>query len=105
MIYCQDGIQVYFETHVTHGHYELQTSDINGRPYFKMKYFGLWFDGVDRWWIGLDSQKGESKGYAYYHKDVFCPHQLSELNWRIWDHSEWSDAGNDLRITCKCTFI
>ena len=116
MNYCQDGLQVYFKTepetatefffqlHLS-GHYELQPNDVNGRPYFKMGSFGLWWDGIDRWWISSNDFVGQAIGYANYEKDVFCPHQLSEWNWRVWDGSDWTTAGNDLGISCKCIII
>ena len=56
----------------THGHYELQSNYVNGRPYFKMGDKGLWWDGIQDWCIGHDSSKGQSIGLAYYTKDVFC---------------------------------
>ena len=112
MNYCQDGLQVYFATETQqytlvpiYGHYELQPNDVNGRPYFKKDSFGFWYDGLGYWWIGLDSEKGQSIGYAFYDKDVFCPHQLSGLNWILTDGNYWYVAGNDLVITCKCIFI
>ena len=109
MNYCQDGLQVYFATETQqynssniYGHYELQTNDVNGRPYFKMGSYGLWWDIKDfKWMIGPDSMKGEPIGsYAYYRKDVFCPDQLSEWNWLL----GWNHAGNDLGTTC-CKYM
>ena len=114
MNYCQDGLQVYFATETQqytyvpiYGHYELQPNDVNGRSYFKMGSYGLWWDGIIMWWIGFDSKKGQSIGIAAYDQDVFCPHQLSEWDWLLWDGINWywSAAGNDLGITCKCIFI
>ena len=111
MNYCQDGLQVYFATETQqnnstniYGHYELQTNDVNGRPYFKMGYFGFWWDIRDlKWMIGLDSEKGETLSFAYYRKDVFCPHQLSEWDWLLAADVFWYHAGNDLGTTCcKC---
>ena len=103
--HCQNGIQVYFgtETQYFHtplyGHYELQLDPVNDKPYFKMDIYGLWWvNGY--WFIGWDSNKGKMVGYAYYHKNVYCPSQLSELDWSIWDGSAWIDAGNNLGITC-----
>ena len=107
--YCQDGLQVYFATETQqydyapiYGHYELQPNDVNGRPYFKMGYLGLWWDGIQFWWIGYDSHKGQSIGFAYYEKDVFCPNQLSERNWGLWDGTDMKISGNKLGISCKC---
>ena len=114
MNYCQDGLQVYFATETQqytyepiYGHYELQLNDVNGRPYFKMGSLGFWYDGLGFWWIGSDSKKGQSFGFARYLKDVFCPHQVSELKWVLFDGYNWyADLyGNDLVITCKCIFI
>ena len=115
MNYCQDGLQVYFATETydsiygrpTDGHYELQPKDVNGRTYFKMGSYGFWWNNKNYlWMIGEDSMKGESAGYAYYDKDVFCPHQLSEWNWLLMDPKYgWYNAGNDLGITCKFIFF
>ena len=112
MNYCQDGLKVYFATETQqytanqiYGHYELQPNDVNGRPYFKMGSFGFWYNGLGLWWIGDDFKKGQSIGFGFYEKDVFCPHQLSELSWPLWDGTDWSFAENDLVVTCKCFFI
>ena len=109
MNYCQDGLQVYFAAEyanaIIHGHYELQPNDVNGRPYFKMDIYGFWWDGIDTWHIGDDIHKGQTFGLAYYYKDVFCPHQLSELNWVFFDATNHYSAGNLLSISCKCVFI
>ena len=116
MNYCQDGIQVYFATATQqytyapiYGHYELQPNDVNGRPYFKMGSIqgslGFWYDGLGDWWIGFDIKRGQSIGFAHYNKDVFCPHQLSELNWGLKLENNAYNAENDLAITCKCIFI
>ena len=48
---------------------------------------------------------GQPFGIAHYEKDVFCPHQLSELNWRLWDGNNLYPAGNNLVISCKCIYI
>ena len=109
--YCQDGILVYFGTETQqygvsiYGHYELQPGEVNGRPYFKMGSMGLWWDGIEDWWIGFDSKKGQSIGYAYYTKDVFCPHQLTEWNWVLYYGTDWKTAGKDLGISCKYIFV
>ena len=111
MNYCQDGIQVYFRKIITinailktiYGHYELQPEDVNGRPYFKMGIWGIWWDGIDQWWIGYNSGKGLSQGFAHYTKDAFCPHQLSDWKWLLWYENPdlWQFAGPYLGITCK----
>ena len=110
--YCQDGLQVYFATETQqytwasiYGHYELQPNAVNGRPYFKMGSYGIWWDGISHWWISVNSVVGQSIGHAWYDKDVFCPHQLSEWDWAIHDGSDWHYVENNLGITCKCIFI
>ena len=112
MNYCQDGIEVYYGTETQqyttfpiYGHYELKPGDVNGRPYFNMGSRGLWSDGTGNWWIGSDSHKGQSYGFAYYTKDVFCPHQLTEWNWVLSDGNDWYFAGKDLGISCKYIFV
>ena len=116
MNYCQDGLQVYFATetqqydnehnpHNLYGHYQLQPYDVSDRPYFQMGYYGLWWDGISYWFIGDDIAKGQTYGVAYYEKDAFCPHDISDWNWNIIDGGYWEYAGNDLVITCKCIFI
>ena len=111
MNYCQDGLQVYFATETQqynyvqiYGHYELQPYDVNYRPYFKMGFFGFWWDGIDLWWIGQDNDKGQPRGFAYYDKDLFCPYQLSESNWALLHGTSWQTA-SFLGITCKYIFI
>ena len=111
MNYCQDGLQVYFATETQqyihaqiYGHYELQPNDVNGRPYFKKSSFGLWWNGIHQWFIGPNSVKGQSLGVAYYTKDVFCPHQLTEWNWVLY-YGNWISAGKDLGISCKYIFV
>ena len=96
MYYCQDGLQIYLATETPqynydtiYGYYELQPNDVNGRPYFKMGSNGLWWNDIDQWWIGPNSEKGQSFGSEYFDKDVFCPHQLSKY---------WF---GDLGITCE----
>ena len=108
MNYCQDGIEVYYGTEtqqytyrLIYGYYELQPGDVNGRPYFKKGTKGLWWDGIDQWGFGFDSSKGNSVGVAYYTKDVFCPHQLTEWNWNLYYGINWIYAGKDLGISCK----
>ena len=106
--YCQDGIIVYYGTETQqytfaplYGRYELQPGYVNGRPYFKMGVMYIWWDGVELWCIGYDSYVGQSLGHALYLKDAFCPHQLSELNWYLFDGHTVNPAGNYLGITCK----
>ena len=110
--YCQDGIKVYYGTETQqntflqiYGHYELQPFDVNERPYFKKGTHGLWWDRIGDWWIGSDGSKGQSYGLAYYTKDVFCPHQLTDWNWKINDGTDWYDAGKDLGISCKYIYV
>ena len=112
MNYCQDGIEVYYGTWTQqytykpiYGHYELQPGDVKGRPYFKKGVYALWWDGVGHWIIGYDSDKGKSYGYAFYTKDAFCPHQLTEWNWGLYDGTNWYFAEIDLGINCKYIFV
>ena len=108
--YCQDGLQVYFATETQqftsvqiYGHYELQSKEVNGRLYFKKGSFGFWWDGIQHWFIGEGINEGQPYGFAYYETDVFCPHQLSEVDGLLLDLTgpTWYSAGDDLVITCK----
>ena len=83
-----------------YGYYELQPGDVNGRPYFKRGYFGLWWNGINQWWIGKNIYKGQSIGLAKYTKDVFCPHQLKS-DWRLWYGTSWKDANKDLVLSSE----
>ena len=107
---CQDGLQVYFATETQqyyyvqiYGHYELQTYNVNSRPYFKKGKFGIWSAGT-QWFIGLDFMKGQSGGYAFVQSDVFCPNLIPEWEWSVYDGTYTYQAMKDIGITCKCIF-
>ena len=111
MNYCQDGLQVYFGTETLQyydedifGHYQLQTYDVNGRPWFKKADYGLWAVGTN-WFIGPVSDIGQPFGVANNQKDVFCPHQLSDWDWRLSYGGTWVQAGPMLGITCEWFYI
>ena len=110
--YCPVGIEVYFGTETQqyfnaplYGHYQLQPDPVNGKAYFKMNSYGFWWiNGY--WFIGYDSNKGESEGFAYFYNPHYnCPSQLSGWwHWTLWDGTEWIDAGHNLDITCNLPF-
>ena len=85
----------------------LQPNNINGKPYFKNPTVGysMWWDGVRSWYIGIDTTAGQTYGFGYYNKDVFCPNQFSEGDWMLWNGDVWFRAGNVLVVTCNCIFI
>ena len=112
MNYCQDGIKISFGTetqeytyNLIYGHYEIQPSDINDRPYFKMGTSNLangiwWSDGM--WYIGPDWIKGTAAGFAYVATDKFCPNQLPmEEYWYLYTSAGWKRAKKNLLISCK----
>ena len=108
MNYCQDGLQVYFATETQqftyidiYGHYELQPNEVNGKPYFKSSSFGIWW--ASKYWVISELiYVGQTLGYAFFEKDVFCPNQLSEWGkWLLWDGNNWYHSANDIVITCK----
>ena len=114
MNYCQDGLQVYYATETLeyadltsiYGHYDLQPKYVNGKPYFQMmSSYGIWWNGFNQWWIGDVRDEGQSIGIANYDTDVFCPHQLTELNWGLFDGVNWIIGNNRISITCKCIVI
>ena len=53
----------------------------------------IWFDGTAYWVIG--------DWFAYYTSDVFCPHQLIQGNWKLFNGKSYYKAGEDLYLTCK----
>ena len=110
-IYCQDGVKVFSGTETQgnpnnhlYGHYALESNVVNDRPYFRMDNTAIWWDNIGKWVIGDTTHLGESTGWAYYTKDVFCPHQLNEWNWKSLDLGlNWIDAEKLLGVTCKNT--
>ena len=89
-----------------YGHYELQPDSVDGRPYFKMGIYGIWFnsDWVPGWFIGYHKEKGTPFCLAYIENDGFCPNQLPQ-DWVIYNGIDWYRAFSDLEINCKCIFI
>ena len=55
--------------------------------------------------INLDKAKKFFSFIFFQQKDVFCPHQLNEWNWDIFDGNDWYYAGKDLGISCKYIFV
>ena len=111
--HCQDGIEVFFATETQqyytsislYGHYELQPSTVNGKPFFKTDSYGFWWDGIEYWVVGHLDVLGQSIGYAFYQKDVYCPSMLSEFHWIIWDGSSFLQAGNHFGVTCNASLV
>ena len=70
-----------------YGHYEIQPSEINDRPYFKKGNYGLWWS-YGYWIIGSDVMKGEPTGIAFSETDE-CPHQFTgyKTNWYFWQQT------------------
>ena len=107
MSYCQDGLQVYFATETQqytyidiYGHYELQPNEVNGKPYFKSSSFGIWW--ASKYWVISELiYVGQTLGYAFFEKDVYCPNQISGVKWLLWDGSNWYYSSNDIVTTCK----
>ena len=104
---CKKGVKVHhgtpkpeytYEPHVF-GHFPLQKDQINGRAYFKKGEFAIWWDGNAKWWIGIDSAKGQPKGFAYVIQDVFCIHTVTDWVWKIvWAGGEWKNAEQVLGV-------
>ena len=68
-----------------------------------MDSYGFWWSN-GYWWIGSDSDKGQSLGFAINAKDVYCPYQISEWDWIIWNGNTWIGAEMNLGITCNRPF-
>ena len=116
------GIEVFYKTptrEYTHapeiyGHYQLQNEIVNGRVYFKKgdrarSWFtkkgdqAIWWNGNDKWMVGLDSNKGsDDENTGYFVNDVLCPHQITEWNGKLFHgQGNWKDAGNSLALKCS----
>ena len=76
---------------------------VNGRSYFSQGKHGIWYDdGMGRWRIGLDENKGLYQGFAYYdHSRDFSPIEISGWKWTILNRNTntWSST-NALRSVC-----
>ena len=77
--------------------------DVNGHYYYQSNFanenFGMWFCG-DNWFIGIHSDKGKCRGYAYplFHTDQ-CVHDIG-FDWKYSGASDWENAGKGLAVKC-----
>ena len=113
MNYCQDGLEVFFGWETLeftpvvslYGYYEIQSSVVNGRSYFKKASLGMWWDGFSKWYIGYDSMKGQGIGFAYCNEDAFCPNKLTsnvdESKCYLLSTDGYMWAYKDLLISCE----
>ena len=108
--YCQDGIQVYYKSETKeytykhiYGHYKID-SDVNGRQYFynEVQDRGIWWSN-GYWLIGNNVEKGQTKGFAYYVTDIFCPFHLTMIprSWMILGQQGWYKPHKMLHLNCK----
>ena len=69
------------------GHYDIQQSEINNRPYFVRGTIALWWStGI--WFFGPVSKLGQFVGYTKYDSQSYCPNGLTK----------WLE---DLQLNCK----
>ena len=110
MKHCQDGILVYFGTETQeydcygigqcYGYYEIQQTYVNGKPYFKMGIWAIWFSG--HWVISLDQYKPTSVALAFFKSEAFCPSKIQDQSeWAKLNDAGWVDGKEDILITCK----
>ena len=70
-----------------------------------MDSYGIWWNGIDCWVLGLDVNKGMDIGFAFYKKNnAYCPHQFDAWGWEFYpiNGESWLyQAGYDLEISCK----
>ena len=105
---CKKGVEVYYATPNQeywyepgiYGNYEKQLQLVNGRAHFKKGNFGIWWDGEEKWTIGLEGNKGSNMGCACITRDVFCLHSVKEMDWELYwgDTGDWEKARKDLGI-------
>ena len=111
MKYCQDGIDVYYDTdeqeytwwYDIYGHYEIQPDDVNGRPYFKSVRwsYGIWWVN-GQWTFSTLNDIGTISGFAFSNYQLSnCPYQLENQEvWSVEEASGWETANKDLLIRC-----
>ena len=73
------GIEVFYDTTIRkytyapgiYGHYQLQDEEVNKRVYFKKgNDFAIWWNGDDKWIIGLDSSRGLRWGFGNFQRSL-----------------------------------
>ena len=89
-----DGICVYFGTETNEytyqpdifGTYKLQAELVNGRKYFEMGPYGLWWDFEFKDWnLGFSTKKGVTDGtsyIAYVRKNIPFPDSTTNWEWK-----------------------
>ena len=105
---CCESVEVYYETAEVeytytniYGFYVKQSSQTNGRNWYKNNAKAIWWDGDDDWWIGKTSSLGKSQGLAYLRKDGSCLPKISDTNWKLsLGSGNWIDAGKKLNVRC-----
>ena len=94
-----------------YGYYIRQEKLINGRPWYKNDGRSIWWDDkTDRWKLfrtGLLPKKVPSASFAYLdnNKGRRCLSLITQEKWKFGasshpDHSNWYNAGNNLKIRC-----
>jgi len=89
-----------------YGYYVRQEDLIHGRPWYKNDGKSIWWYGeYDYWKLGLTTDKGSIYSFAYLDNDGRCLPKISNQKWKFGpsshpDHSDWYDAGNNLKIHC-----
>ena len=50
--------------------------------------------------LGKTTDKGSDYGYAYLSNDGRCLPKIPNQKWKLWDGSNWNDAGNKVKVRC-----
>ena len=95
-----------FGTYIKHpdllnGHFYYQSTFANGD-------YGIWYcseeETPSEWWIGLNSERGQCRGYFYTKRQDKCIHSFG-WDWKYWkwnyyDGSTWKWAEEGLGLRC-----
>ena len=83
-----------------YGYYVRQEDLINGKAWYKNDGKSIWWDGTDDWFIGQTTEKGTTRGYAYLKNNGSCLPKISNQNWKLFDGSQYNDAGERVKVRC-----
>ena len=90
---------LYLYTNV-YGNFVRQQELVNERSWYKNNGASIWWDGTDDWWIGLTTEKGRGRGYAYLRNDGSCLSEISNPEWKLYNGSWNVDRSQEVKIQC-----
>ena len=86
------------------GDYKIEDGNINGKAHFtyiRDPRYALWYTGKGQWVIGLSSERGQERAYAYVDSSDSCPHKAPDNWYYLSESGSWERAGKGLTIRCR----